>query len=1180
MSSNSRSTQRGGKSGIGSRLRSSTTNSASSSGASGSGSNNAALKVAASGSRSRSTGSAMLPPIPASRRDEEDEEADDSSETIRLDLTGLDLGGPTPGPSTYTQPFNGGARSASRPPALHSSSSVHLFQQGPPSPPPSRPQSIRMGVKELQEDTFTAHLREECGETNEILGADAVLGPKGTAIPTSNSYSSPTSVVETPTGSWQSSLSPFAGYTMNGGPVSPRPVQHSELAPEQVLGGFASLGAMPLPTGGKSKASKKHRDPVVQQGFKANQGRPSHADAHAYDSSFSGRNIGPSGWSHMKASKFDAIKVLDIMSIDEMSRHVVDLGHPEDWEGFVLRQMDEDDPALCGELAASRKVPPISWMAARSTQRKRKWISAPASASEDSTAMRTVVVSDRAAATTSAGTSSSSHATGSGAAASSGGAAASSSGRASSDSKPPAAFSGLAAFNLRFLRDAVCDQDFLLAPPSQLREVYDRPEYMPTTADLLLASAMRRKKPRAGSFGRADVAHPRRNPSERRAGEGVPLRRTRSRPAIKLHGPRDEALVESLARFGMVSDPFLARGAGTRSDGASTPLEVPPDGGPAAGLRSLPISPKTMVEAPASGPASAAVETAPTASQVGSGSPRSSKFLSMPTLGGLAEGSKSPLKALSPRLLSNLTPPADKEPNATAGSANAPPAVPPPVKHSNSWEEAKPEEQKERVAREKRAYTTASSNPTLVRDRSLPPAAGGAASGPSSKRDNAKGLGGWLKKKVSGIGGPGSSSSSKGSGHDASSGSTGLYTAGFPSSTSLTSPPRCAVELEEARSGFSLLHRTDGPMGHQWDPKSPYGRRGSASDDNIVALVGSQAIAHAPSSKQKATSRLMERTSGLGKSLVSRRSREGLRPRGLAIPSSSCGSSTTSDSCSTTMTPSSPRYTSPLRGNVQSPEGMSEAVGRPQPLEQQQSTIPFGAAAAGLAASNETGTTSPTSPLSTTTATAEEAVPLELMGLNEVPPGAMSLLIALPIGSGSKAQRLLRVAYIPFGSQHGPAPSAPPSLPTAPSGLGLDVAPPAPPPSGTSHSSHSSSAWYQRPFHPSHAKSTTPSTSEHPSSPQHLLFGAGPARRLSAWSTGPAGFGSASGTSPQHLARLMNRRASVVEAFRVTASILDVPEWFKARDPTRAAERERERFGSETTERAGSVGLASPSTLR
>jgi hypothetical protein len=66
----------------------------------------------------------------------------------------------------------------------------------------------------------------------------------------------------------------------------------------------------------------------------------------------------------------DALKILEMMSIDELSRHAIDVGHLGDWEGASLVAVDSPYE---GETSAAA----ASWRAARKTQKKRQWISAP-----------------------------------------------------------------------------------------------------------------------------------------------------------------------------------------------------------------------------------------------------------------------------------------------------------------------------------------------------------------------------------------------------------------------------------------------------------------------------------------------------------------------------------------------------------------------------------------------------------------------------------------------------------------------------------------------------------------------------------------------------------------------------------------------------------------------------------
>lgn len=1115
---------------------------------------------------------ATLPPSSSMDPSTMGDQRGSSFDSLHLDLEGLDLGGPprhataSPEPSmrytssTFTSGFEttSSYSSRSRMPPMSTQQQLHSYA-GPLSPPTrSAPLSIgskRQGGR-IEEDSFATHLRDQCGEANEILGSEAILRANASGI------------TATPVGSWQDKAP--SSPSSSAGPSRLRPTSHratspppivragggGHVVPQQVLGGFASLGF------DHPHASGKQREPSGSKTIPRTQGndrplRRNGTEESIVSASYPPESPASAFWQQMRPERMDAMKVFDIMSIEEMSRHVIDLGHPQDWEGARLVQEEDevtrmmmggpDDPA-----SASTRARTSEWMAARSTQRKRKWILAPIlPETEDLAAMRTIVVSDKASRSqTSDGSRTAVPTEQATTSTPSSGQAASKS--STSASRPPAAFSGQASFRLRFLRDAVCDRDIVLAPPEQLRALYDRPARKVRQASIggpktalaeLQWNAGSRFKERTESFGRSDLHHIARNPSGVVLG-GAPLRRTRSRPALKLHEDHDELLLDHLTKYGLTAEPKTQAGDLTllgrlAAAGASTS--------------------NTLNRA---SHGSTTLSTAASVAGAADSRGTSNKSLA-PSRRSEASGSKQG-QSRRPLTDSVSQPVIDRDFRVPFPSPVYPAVCPQPADEvdsrlGDSALSTSKQQQPASIGRKARAWTTASSNPTSLRDTTM--------AGTVIKRDNTKRLGGWLKKKVSSMSGSQSSSASPlSASRTLASGMTapGVQVQSPSAASSASSPPvsegPASEEMHQQQTAAYGMARSAQQQQNQqsfglptqeikWLLRSerpgPYvmGRRGSASDDNIVALAGSAARSSVmPSSMLRLGSRALRHS----------RSKEGHRPRGLTLADSA-------SSVSEAPSSPSPRFHSNLRlaasssGSDMPPyEGAVEeerrSRGRSRNKTYDSATTPiaerpasaFFAHSSALANDEE-----------------DEDLPDELRGLDEVMPSAMSMIIPLPLGKGLPTRRLLRIDYIPFASRNvqplqRQESSMDKSSLSGTTTLGLELgAEPANSgpdvnanPATTSSTSSGPQRLLQRMgkaghssqyLHPTASATGMTADSVDPSSTP-LLFGAGPARKHSTWA------GSALGTSPQALARLMNRRASVVEAFRVTAAVLPVRE--------------------------------------
>ncbi|PWN53307.1 hypothetical protein IE53DRAFT_366437 [Violaceomyces palustris] len=365
-----------------------------------------------------------------------------STQSLRLDLEGLDLGGSPggaraiPGSNLCLEPsFNDYLLSKSLgAPTKHSataSTTVFPKSQGPllswqqanfaRSVSDASFNTDRKPRQYSTEDSFAAHLREECSDSYEILNADAVLEAETGGV----------------------------------GPMKrPSPfTQHGDACPEQVLGGFASLGVACSHTFGCAHRSQRNTrtktvESVDSSDYPVTPGDRSPGilvDPIYQDAS---RSIKPTKWQNICTRPSDPLETLDILSIDEMGLHSLDVGNVDDWEGCRLGSGhfavqadgdDEDDANTCAE-----------WEIARSMKRQRKWVVAPHLSPQGrrnsnklaDTALRTVVVTDRPLSFP----------------------------ESLDDFQPVEAFSGSAGFELKFLRgQGALAQTIYLANPESHR---------------------------------------------------------------------------------------------------------------------------------------------------------------------------------------------------------------------------------------------------------------------------------------------------------------------------------------------------------------------------------------------------------------------------------------------------------------------------------------------------------------------------------------------------------------------------------------------------------------------------------------------------------------------------------------------------------------------------------------
>ncbi|CAO1627846.1 unnamed protein product [Jaminaea pallidilutea] len=379
-----------------------------------------------------------------------------SAYSLRLDLEGLDLGGPASPGSDVRTPVE----------LAQGPDTSDILQQYRPNHRRVQTEKTtrsHLDDPDLHEDTFVAHLRSDCSDAQDIL-------PR-----------------------------PMSLFTPGSEPRRPRPLflsghqthpQHAGPS-KQLLGGFASLGTAP--------SMYMQRDPFP---------------AIAAEEQFSPKWY----WQQtIEALACEPDRVLDLLSIQEMGLHSVNMGTTQGWQGSILRSSEVKPEDLDNP----------SWMTARWTQGKRKWIIAPASAAEDRAAKRAVVVSD--------------HKT------------------SAMAGRPQAAFSGLAGFQLRLLREeGTATQTIVLAGPSMQKKLALREATREGPVDT--------RTRRAETVGTvAGIAPTSREdfgliPAQAPLVPQIPLRRTRSRPNIRygaLNHPeelsaRDQQLVQSLINSGLL----------------------------------------------------------------------------------------------------------------------------------------------------------------------------------------------------------------------------------------------------------------------------------------------------------------------------------------------------------------------------------------------------------------------------------------------------------------------------------------------------------------------------------------------------------------------------------------------------------------------------------------------------
>lgn len=318
-----------------------------------------------------------------------------SSQSLMLDLDGLDLGQHPQSSSSLkpivNSPLSSSWQKESLLPARAISTNPSSQQTSSHQRHDSDHQCGHVESQFHDEDTFAAHLRD-CEDAHDIPTVETFL---------------------------QNPLKrPFEEQKAQHNSLSTSPFPDTN---EYVLGGFASLGIV-----------KSSRPPM-----KTSMG--SDTDLTGSTSSIGlisslGTEDKLSPWTTLKTQQRNADEIVDILSIDEMGLHSINVGSSDDWRGTGLIAIGGSEN---NEQDLKSKA---EWSVARNQKRQRKWIVAPATQIPE----RTVVVSDHITRKKNADLLTILH---------------------------PSAFSGFSSFSLRFLQAGIRSPDctIVLATPATHR---------------------------------------------------------------------------------------------------------------------------------------------------------------------------------------------------------------------------------------------------------------------------------------------------------------------------------------------------------------------------------------------------------------------------------------------------------------------------------------------------------------------------------------------------------------------------------------------------------------------------------------------------------------------------------------------------------------------------------------
>lgn len=310
-----------------------------------------------------------------------------SVESLRLDLDGLDLGGnpafASPLDVADVAPLHVRTRSNTTHPSL--AASKPAFRTPNYSAAPANPEHLCVAcahnagsndAPNSVEDSFSLHLREECSDYREILSSQTVLNA---VVQKQQQQRDRNASVET---------------------VHSQRSRAYSISHGQVLGGFASLGLQTETAPEPRKPPKPVRQKPARTVTEASTDE-SEAPAtpiewrDSFGTSAASAYDPPPKWAHLTARPCNPLEPLDVLSIEEMGLHSLDVGSLNDWEGCKLSA-----EILCPINGHQR----IEWSVAQTNRRNKKWVVVPnatitCGVTQDLTsseqAERTVIVSNR-----------------------------------------------------------------------------------------------------------------------------------------------------------------------------------------------------------------------------------------------------------------------------------------------------------------------------------------------------------------------------------------------------------------------------------------------------------------------------------------------------------------------------------------------------------------------------------------------------------------------------------------------------------------------------------------------------------------------------------------------------------------------------------------------------------------
>lgn len=321
-----------------------------------------------------------------------------SSQSLTLDLDGLDLG-PHPQSASLMKPTAHSPMSSSW--QKENILSPRTISTGMPIQQPissqrhdSDHQCDHIPSQIHDEDTFAVHLRD-CEDAHDIPTVESIL---------QNPSKKPSEEQKAPQTNHSASSFPETN--------------------EYVLGGFASLGIVKTPRPPIKTSLGSDTDLT---GSSSSIGLVSSLGTHA------GTEDRLSPWTTLKLQQRDPYEIVDILSIDEMGLHSINVGSTDDWRGTALVASSSGENN-------EQSYPDAEWSVARNQKRQRKWIVTPTARIPE----RTVVVSDHITRKKNVDLVTILH---------------------------PSAFSGFSSFSLRFLQAGSRSPDctIILATPSSHR---------------------------------------------------------------------------------------------------------------------------------------------------------------------------------------------------------------------------------------------------------------------------------------------------------------------------------------------------------------------------------------------------------------------------------------------------------------------------------------------------------------------------------------------------------------------------------------------------------------------------------------------------------------------------------------------------------------------------------------